>query len=344
MSIGKAIVLIVSIAVAPPLLPAPAADSALAPAALAIYYGYPSLVNGADGDVELAAAVFAAYGVVVFGDGLQFGDVDPKRQPAGAGPHEHRRTRAIIERLRATAPAMEIYGYIDLGNSQRLSMGELQQRSRLWAEMGVTGIFLDEAGYEFGVTRARQNVMVDFIHSLGLTAFLNAFDPDDVFGSAPVPLNVAGGGNRSGTPPRLNAKDAYLLESFQVRLGQVESWPAWSARTAKAVRYRDRYGTRIFAVTTTTSETEAPVAQLFRYAWWSAALWGLDGFGWGEPDFSGASSRLPDRHALIDRRSVAGTRFTTAVMPTADGLERHTDAGVVRLNRASRSGRFIPRR
>lgn len=321
-----------------------APEAPLAPASLAVYYGYPSLVNGAAGNVERAAAVFGQYDVVVFGDGLEFADVDPRRRPVGAGPDEHRRTRAIIERLRASAPAMQIYGYVDLGNSQQLSADELQRRSRLWADMGVTGIFLDEAGYDFGVTRDRQNAIVDYIHGLGLSAFFNAFNPDDVFGSAAVPLNTLGGGNPAGMPPRLGSKDAYLLESFQVRLGKTESWPAWSARTASAIAHRDRYKTRIFGVTTTTAETETQATSLLAYAWWSAVLWGLDGFGWGEPDFSGVSSRLPPRQALIDRRGVAGSRFTTAVTPTANGFERHTDAGVVIVNRSTRSGHFVARR
>lgn len=312
----------------------------LSPSALAIYYGYPSLVNGASGNVERAAATFAEYDVVVLGDGLEFPDVNPRRRPAGVGPDEHRRTRAIIERLRAQSPSIQVYGYVDLGNTQQLTIAEMQQRAQLWAAMGATGVFLDEAGYDFGVTRERQNAVLDGIHGLGLTAFVNAFNPDDVFSPSVVALNAAGGGNPTGAATRLGAKDAFLLESFQVRLGRPETWSAWSARTAKAVAYRDRYQTRIFGVTTTTSETERDTARLFGYAWWSAALWGLDGLGWGEPDFSGVSSQLPPRHQTLDRRALAGTRFVSPVTATAEGFERRTDAGRLVVSRDGRSGRF----
>ena len=61
----------------------------LVPKRLAIYYGIPSLVNGAQGDTARAAAVFAEYDLAVFGDGLEFPDVVPQRTPAGAGPVEH---------------------------------------------------------------------------------------------------------------------------------------------------------------------------------------------------------------------------------------------------------------
>ena len=312
----------------------------LSPATLAIYYGYPSLVNGASGNIERAVATFAEYDVVVFGDGLEFSDVDPRRSPRGAGPDEHRRTRAIIERLRSRAPAMRVYGYIDLGNSQQLSIADIQQRTRLWAAVGATGIFLDEAGYDFGVTRERQNTAIDAIHGLGLSAFVNAFNPDDVFSPSAVPLNSVGGGNPTGLATRLGQQDVFLLESFQVRLGRPEAWSAWSARTAKAVGHRERHRTRIFAVTTTTAETARQAAGLYGYAWWSAAVWGLDGVGWGEPDFSGVSSQLPPRHRDLDRRALAGTRFVSPVAATPDGYERRTDAGRVVLSRTSRSGWF----
>jgi hypothetical protein len=316
------------------------AAARLSPSALAIYYGYPSLVNGASGNIERAAATFAEYDVVVFGDGLEFPDLDARRRPAGAGPEEHRRTRTIIERLRARSPSIEIYGYVDLGNTQQLAIADMEHRARLWSSMGVTGVFLDEAGYDFGVTRERQNAVIDAIHGLGLSAFVNAFNPDDVFNPAAVALNAAGGGNPAGIATRLGATDAFLLESFQVRLGQPETWPAWSARTAKAVAYRDRYRTRIFGVTTTTAETERTAAGLFGYAWWSAALWGLDGVGWGEPGFSGVSSQLPPRHHAVDRRALAGTRFISPVTPTPEGFERRTDAGRLVVSRDGRSGWF----
>src|SRR5688500_8633894 len=79
---------------------APAGTAApLSPRRLAVYYGYPSLVNGSGGDVERAVATFAAYDVVVFGDGLEFADVNPRRLPNGAGAAEHNKTKAIIDRL-----------------------------------------------------------------------------------------------------------------------------------------------------------------------------------------------------------------------------------------------------
>ena len=69
---------------------------------LAIYYGYPSLVNEARGDVEKAASVFSAYDVVVLGDGLEFADVKQGRYPEG-DPGEHLKSMQIIAAVRSAA-------------------------------------------------------------------------------------------------------------------------------------------------------------------------------------------------------------------------------------------------
>ena len=314
----------------------------LAPSRLAIYYGYPSLINGAAGDVDRAAAAFADYDVIVLGDGLEFSDVNARRMPPGPGPDEHRRTRAIVERLRKRSPAVRIYGYIDLGNSQKLTEAEIRHRAQLWSGVGATGIFLDEAGYDYGVTRDRQNAVIDAVHGLGMSVFVNAFNPDDVFSAAALPLNSVGGGNPTAAPTRLDERDAFLLESFQVRLGEAENWTAWARRTAAAVKHRERLKTQIFAVTTTVAPGDRAVRDLYEYAWWSAAVWGLDGFGWGEPGFSGETSKLPPRHALVNARAIAGTRFVSPATETPEGIERHTDAGRILVMRADRKGRFVP--
>ena len=44
-----------------------------------------------------------------------------------------------------------------------------------WAAMGVKGVFVDRFGYDFGVSRANQNQIVDYIHSKNISAFVNAY-------------------------------------------------------------------------------------------------------------------------------------------------------------------------
>jgi hypothetical protein len=274
---------------------------------LAIYYGYPSLVNGANGDLEKAANVFSTYDVVVLGDGLEFPDRQSGRYPPGDS-EEHQKALQIIAAVRGRGSGTRFYGYVCLGEipsskeeKMFLTPKELEERVNLWKGMGVTGIFLDEAGYDFAVvTRARQNTAVRMIHELGLSAFMNAYFLDHLF-SLEDGLPHANGTakNPEHLPPLLGPRDLFLLESFQVKNGNYESVSEWRPRLNLALKYRRRYGAHIFA-TTTTTEQEPFSAEKFSYARWTALLYGLDGFGWGEPSFGALSNTLPDHRCRLD--------------------------------------------
>lgn len=296
-------------------------SAATGPARLAIYYGYPSLVNGANGDVEKAASVFSAYDVVILGDGLEFPDNQSGRYPPG-NPEEHQKAFRIIAAVRDRRPGTRFYGYVCLGEvpfpkgeKTSLTPGQLEERVRLWKDMGVAGIFLDEAGYDFAVvTRKRQNMAVSIIHELGLSAFLNAYFLDHLF-SVKDQLPYADGTakNPERLPPLLDRRDLFLLESFQVRNGNYENASAWQARLNQALDYRRRYGARIFA-TTTTTEHEPFSTEKFNYAWWTARLYGLDGFGWGEPNFAALSNALPDRRCGLESTMLPDFEQSSAVV------------------------------
>jgi hypothetical protein len=311
------------------------------PQRLTIYYGYPSLVNGSTGDVKKAVAVFGDYDVVVFGDGLEFRDVDPNRRPPGAGPTEHENTRQIISGLRAPGRQTAVYGYITIGNSQSLPLAEVQRRVDAWAAMGARGIFFDEAGYDFGTTRSRQNAVVDYVHKLGLSAFMNAYNPDDLFSPANVIANPVRGGNPDGLGCLLGSNDIFLLESFQIRQGDYEDAGNWYRRAALAVKYRERFGTQAFAVTTS-SEATPLASEKFEYAWWSALLWGLDGFGWGEPSFSSQSNSLAWRPNPLHHPAEIGTRFVSGVVSEETRCRRRTDHGEIIVETTHHIAQFHP--
>ena len=291
-----------------------------APARLAIYYGYPSLVNGANRDLEKAARVFSAYDVVILGDGLEFPDKQSGRYPPG-DPEEHQKTLRIMAAVRDLSPGTRFYGYVCLGEIPNpkgeeisLTPREMEERARQWKEMGVAGIFLDEAGYDFAViTRKRQNMAVRIIHELGLSAFLNAYFPEHLFSTEDkLPHANGAGKNPERLPPLLDRHDLFLLESFQVRNGNYESASAWQARLKEALEYRRRFGPSIFT-TTTTTEQEPFSAKKFNYAWWTILLYGLDGFSWGEPDFAALSNTLPDRRCSVDRAVLRGVEQSSAI-------------------------------
>jgi hypothetical protein len=293
------------------------------PARLAIYYGYPSQVNGARGDVEKAASVFSAYDVVVLGDGVEFADLQPGRRPEGVGAQEHNHAAQIIRILKDRHPATRVFGYVCLGDSQALSNRELKQRILLWSQMKVAGIFLDEAGYDWKiVTRLRQNTAVGYIHQLGLSAFLNAYRPEDLFS-----LENISEKNPGRISSRLGARDLFLLESFQIKSGSYEFASEWQQRLLPALAYRQKYGSHIFA--TTTAPGTAPFSlKQFDYAWWSAWLYDLDGFGWGEPNFAASSAALPDHRCTLNRAVLEGLRGAGQV--ASDGVRfRRAGRGLV---------------
>ena len=256
---------------------------AAAPSRLAIYYGYPSLVEGAAGDLGRAVVVFASYDVIVFGDGLELGDASG----ADAGLRaEHERMGPLIRALHATSRRPGIYGYIDLGSSQKLDLGEITRRIDAWKRLGADGIFFDEAGRDFAVTPERRRAAVCALHARGLSAFMNAFNPDDLF-------DTAAQRSDAGCDASFTARDALLIESFGVRNGELEPAGRIEQRSAAALKWRSRTGIRVFGVTTT--DRHSYDRQQFEWAWQQAVSHGLDGFGWGEPGFSAADSRLPWR-------------------------------------------------
>jgi hypothetical protein len=252
---------------------------------LAIYYGYPSLVENAGGDVPRAIAAFAEYDVIVFGDGLE---LDASGRDPGLDA-ERRKLHEIVRGLRITPRRPLVFGYIDLGRSQALTQIEISRRVALWQRAGVDGIFFDEAGADFGVTPARRRTAVRSVHDRRLAVFMNAFNPDDLF---------AGDDSSPGAPrpaDLIGPADMLLIESFGVRLGRREPPELSAARAAAALRWRERTGVRVLAVTTTVAGMPFDGAA-FAAAYERAAALKLDGFGWGEPDFS-AGSRLPSRFA-----------------------------------------------
>lgn len=308
------------------------------PSRLAIYYGFPSLVNGVKGDLAAATSIFSKYDIVVFGDGLEFKDVVLGRKPQGAGLAEHENTRQIISLLSQAEKQTRVYGYVDLGNSQNLSLAEIENRVRLWADMGVSGIFLDEAGYDYGVNRSRQNAVIKVIRKFGLSAFLNAFNLEDLFEAKRVPINKLGGGNPGGEACILGANDLVLLESFQIRNGEFDD--NFPPKIAESIKYREVFGTKILGVTTILPNQAFDQVK-HDYAWWSAALWQIDAFAWGEPNYSSSDNMLPLRELPQLPKQGLGSDFTSEVISKKGKFLRKTNLGKIVVNVKKHTGNFV---
>lgn len=297
----------------------PARAEATPPKRLAFYYGFPSAVNGAAGNLDVATDSFTPFDAVVFGDALE---LPQYTGAAGQVPdfgctqnshYDHNNTQVLIDRLQPPVGDTEVYGYISVGgeNTWRtctpngppvpLTLDEIKSRIDQWAAMRVTGVFFDEAEYGFGSSRTLQNAAIEYAHARALRVFINGYSPHDVFGTTVLGRVTYSAGrlqgklssepmNELGARAALNANDIYLLEHYQLLNGNFDEASAWAQRADAAAAYRQSYGTKIATVTTQADVFPNPAkcADLFNqfkydYAWWSTLLYGFEYMSWGEP-------------------------------------------------------------
>lgn len=104
------------------------------PKRMAIYYGWPSAVQNANGNVTAAIQIFGQFDLVVFGAGIE--------SPSHG---DHTNTQTIIQALNNLGKLT--FGYVDLGvTTQNYSIARMQSSASNWSAMGAQGIMWDDAG------------------------------------------------------------------------------------------------------------------------------------------------------------------------------------------------------
>jgi hypothetical protein len=121
------------------------------PKDILIYYGYLNSFNsGVNAWVnEAVAQDFSKYRIIVFGD-----EVEVPTHP------DYANTQIIIPRIKALNPSCLIFGYI----AANQVLANFKTKTDQWNTLQIHGIMMDMSGYDFGVTRAQFNVMLDYIH------------------------------------------------------------------------------------------------------------------------------------------------------------------------------------
>ncbi|MFB9325897.1 hypothetical protein ACFFSY_08145 [Paenibacillus aurantiacus] len=253
---------------------------------LLIYYATPKLINNVRDDAA-AAAIFAKYDYVVLGAGLE--------SPSHA---YNVSTRNIIGLAKSIHPSMKFFGYVDLGvTTYNYTIDVMQTKVTQWKSMGVSGIFLDDAGYDFQTPRARLNLMLDYLHSNQLSGFVNAWKPEDVMGSE---VNAAY--NPSGIATRMGPNDYYLLESFI--LNTVTSSSTYVSNSGyaigkyikqrgdKAMNYKKTLGVKMMAINVVdyVTRTDAQIRKYFEMMEVGSLLFGLDGYGLSAANYSASGT------------------------------------------------------
>lgn len=324
---------------------APAAHAVLAngfPEKMAIFYGPPELVNGSAGNTATASAVFDDYDLVIFAEGLEQSSHD-----------SHAQTQTIIGNIAATTRA---YGYLDmcvenplssLYRCSNFSMTELKSRVDKWDTMGVAGIFLDQAGCDYVVSRARQNEIIDYIHGKSLSAFINVWDQSHAFspGSIPSPYPNHGDCNAGQLATHLGPDDYTLIESWGVMLSD---WPENQdpnlliPRGNIALGYKNTYGTKIATVNTIAQGNPAFKQSQLDFVWWSTLLFGFDAMAWGETwVYSADTTSMPFRTRPNPNSGNIGTAVTPlAVAHNGDLHTRATSTNTIHLDANGHTGMF----
>lgn len=172
-----------------------------------LYYGYPIGFNGLY-DRDKVSTAFSKYDVLVLGDTYQ----KPTQEV-------YADTVEIIRLTKIKNSATQIFGYVPIGANpniltSNLPIAEIKTRIDEWAVAGATGIFLDEYGYDYYVTRERQNEIVNYVHSKNMNVIANSWQVDYVFSSNSLYLSwLDFEGNANSIPPVINDKDYILFEN-----------------------------------------------------------------------------------------------------------------------------------
>jgi hypothetical protein len=280
------------------------------PKRLLVYYGYPSSFNYPANQYNLAtiSADFSQYDYVVLGDGLE-----------KTSHPDHANTQTILQS--ATTNGVRFFGYIDAGvSTQNLTLAEIQLRVGEWKAMGIDGIFYDDFGYDYGVSRQRQNTIVGYAKAQGLPVIANGWDPDHVFGTQ---VNVAY--NPSGLATALTATDYYLSESYLIQEGQYQDAAFWESKANKLRTYQLTKGFKILSLTTNNVGNGYSSNQFF-YAWYGALLYNHEAIGWGEHQFAANSALNPFRvRPAVD----PGSTFVNGPQGEGNRRVRYTNSGQV---------------
>lgn len=244
--------------------------SSPSPDCLLFYYGYlnsfNSAVNGWDN--EKVALDMSKYNVCIFGDGVQ----NPYHP-------DYSNTQTILTRLKVIKPDIVIFGYV----SANQTLTDFYTKANQWDDLHVDGIFIDEAGYDYGVSRDTLNSEIVHIRSKTYAnkCFVNAWNMDHIIGLA----NDVSYPNTTYNPnlhaSLLDSRDIYLLESFAVNTTAYSGNNGYAtqsdvlARGNKAVSLSGAYGIKL-ATLGVIDDSSGTGQDLFNFAYHSALLFGVE--------------------------------------------------------------------
>jgi len=255
------------------------------PKNLLIYYGYPNSFNsGTHGWYnEKVAQEMAKYSLIVLGDGVE----DPSHG-------DYANTQIIIPRIKALNPSCLIFGYVSVNQT----LVNFKTKTDQWNTLQVHGIFMDEAGYDYGKTRSEFNEVVDYVHekTYSKAAFVNAWNTDHILGTANDVSYPNSTYNSGVIASKLNTSDWILLESFAINTTAYSgtsgyaSKSDWSARGVKAVNLRATYGVN-FAAIGIIDDGNVNESSLFNFGYIASLLFSLEAVGSANTSYGSSDAK-----------------------------------------------------
>lgn len=192
---------------------------------LLVYYGYPSVINNSySSDLSMARAWLALYDVLVL---AYFGPV-PDDDPRYSDPNwyagyllEQANVIQLIEYYKSDRPDGLVFMYTPIGrngftwNWREFTDAEIKTRLNwIGKTAGCHGVFVDEAGWDYGVSRTLQNNVKLWAKQQGLRCFWNSWRPDDTLNTYIVQREWQSTG----------VLTHYLYSSFTAGANEIEVW------------------------------------------------------------------------------------------------------------------------
>jgi hypothetical protein len=256
------------------------------PKVMLVYYGYLNSFNSAvNGWVNEAVALdMAKYDVLVFGDGTEV-----PTHP------DYANTQIIIARLKVLKPDILIYGYV----SANQALNTFQTKVDQWDTLAVHGIFLDESGYDYGVSRDALNACILHVRSKSNAklCFANAWNMDHVIGTVNDVSFPNTTFNPSLHPSLLDSRDYYMLESFVVNTdayGSNNNYATQSdflVRGNKAISLSGQSGVKLAALNII-NNANASGQNLFNFCYNAAVMFGIDLSGSSDSSYASGSAAV----------------------------------------------------
>ena len=298
---------------------------------LLIFYGWPNSFNSAVNgwNNEKVAQEMARYDLIVLGDGIQ-----------NSGHGDYSNTSVIIPRIKALNPRAKIFGYVTINQT----LSNFQTKVSEWDTLQVHGIFLDEAGYDYGSvsTNGREafNEKVDYVHGKTYSnlCFANTWNFDHILGTTNDASYPNTSYNSNLVASNLTQNDYVLLESFAVNsasyTNDYETASNWTVRGSKACSLRETYGINVVG-SCVIEDGHADTTALLNFAFTSAMMYNLEGFG-SSDIYYGASSA---KNTFIPRPDVSNIGNIYELSPSvqqdvsdSDVYHRYTQFGKLSLD------------